>query len=211
MLSCWVEDPHGDSFKKHLARIPDYMWVAENGMKMQCCLMLSQLPQEIVGPKHEVERLYDAMNVILSLQSKNGGISAWEPVKGGAWLELLNPTESFADIVVDREYVECTASAIQALVLFMKLHPGHRKKEIDAFIVDSVHFLEDNQMPDGSWYGNWGLCFTYATWFAWGGLAAGGRLTPIVQLCVRVSNFCCRRNAITEAGERATFLVPSRF
>ena len=35
MLACWVEDPNGDSFKKHLARIPDYLWVAEDGMKMQ--------------------------------------------------------------------------------------------------------------------------------------------------------------------------------
>ncbi|KAL6285248.1 hypothetical protein ACE6H2_009638 [Prunus campanulata] len=35
MLACWAEDPNGDSFKKHLARIPDYLWVAEDGMKMQ--------------------------------------------------------------------------------------------------------------------------------------------------------------------------------
>lgn len=35
MLACWVEDPNGDCFKKHLARIPDYLWVAEDGMKMQ--------------------------------------------------------------------------------------------------------------------------------------------------------------------------------
>jgi hypothetical protein len=35
MLACWIEDPDGISFKKHLARIPDYLWVAEDGMKMQ--------------------------------------------------------------------------------------------------------------------------------------------------------------------------------
>lgn len=35
MLACWAEDPNGDYFKKHLARIPDYIWVAEDGMKMQ--------------------------------------------------------------------------------------------------------------------------------------------------------------------------------
>ncbi|KAG9142327.1 hypothetical protein Leryth_016819 [Lithospermum erythrorhizon] len=29
------QDPNGDYFKKHLARIPDYLWVAEDGMKMQ--------------------------------------------------------------------------------------------------------------------------------------------------------------------------------
>ena len=35
MLACWVEDPNGDNFKKHLARIPDFIWVAEDGIKMQ--------------------------------------------------------------------------------------------------------------------------------------------------------------------------------
>lgn len=35
MLACWAEDPNGNYFKKHLARIPDYLWVAEDGMKMQ--------------------------------------------------------------------------------------------------------------------------------------------------------------------------------
>ncbi|PRQ51822.1 putative beta-amyrin synthase [Rosa chinensis] len=35
MLACWAEDPNEDYFKKHLARIPDYLWVAEDRMKMQ--------------------------------------------------------------------------------------------------------------------------------------------------------------------------------
>ncbi|XAR63728.1 Beta-amyrin synthase [Bertholletia excelsa] len=256
MLCCWVEDPDGDYFKKHLARIPDYMWVAEDGMKMQsfgsqqwdtgfavqavlacnlleetgetlrkghdyikksqvkdnpsgdfikmfrhiskgswtfsdqdhgwqvsdctaeglkCCLLLSQLPPEIIGEKQDPQMLFEAVNVILSLQGKSGGLAAWEPVKAGAWLEFLNPTEFFADIVIEHEYVECTASSIQALVLFKKLYPGHRKEEIDAFITNAVRFLEDVQMPDGSWYGNWGVCFTYGTWFALGGFNAAGK------------------------------------
>jgi hypothetical protein len=35
MLACWVEDPNGDYFKKHIARILDFIWVAEDGIKMQ--------------------------------------------------------------------------------------------------------------------------------------------------------------------------------
>jgi hypothetical protein len=35
MLACWVEDPNGNAFKKHIARIPDFIWVAEDGLKMQ--------------------------------------------------------------------------------------------------------------------------------------------------------------------------------
>ncbi|GMI91956.1 beta-amyrin synthase [Hibiscus trionum] len=256
MLACWAEEPNSDYFKKHLARIPDYLWVAEDGMKMQsfgsqqwdtgfavqallasnltdeigpvlnrghdfikksqvkdnpsgdfkkmyrhiskgswtfsdqdhgwqvsdctaeglkCCLLMSMLPQEIVGEKMEPHQLYDAVNVILSLQSKNGGLAAWEPAGAQEWLEMLNPTEFFADIVIEHEYVECTASSIHALVLFKKLYPGHRKKEIESFITNAVRYLEDIQMHDGSWYGNWGVCFTYGTWFALGGLAAAGK------------------------------------
>ncbi|KAI4331130.1 hypothetical protein MLD38_029347 [Melastoma candidum] len=90
-------------------------------------------------------------------------------------MQVLNPTEFLEDIVVEHEYVECTGTAIQAFVQFKELHPGHRRKEIDDFIEKAVGYIESIQMPDGSWYGNWGLCFTYGTWFALGGLAAGGK------------------------------------
>ncbi|KAF3631209.1 Beta-amyrin synthase [Capsicum annuum] len=215
MLACWVEDPNGDYFKKHLARIPDYLWVAEDGMKMQscgsqtwdasfaiqallasemndeisdtlrkghdfirtsqCCLLFSSMPSELVGEAMEPERLYDSVNVILSLQSKNGGLAAWEPAGASEYLELFNPTEFFADIVIEHEYVECTGSSIQALDRFKKLYPGHRTIEVGNFIDNAVKYVEDVQKSDGSWYGNWGVCFTYASWFALRGLAAGGK------------------------------------
>ncbi|CAN0840177.1 Beta-amyrin synthase [Linum grandiflorum] len=35
MLACWVEDPNGDHYKKHLSRFPDYIWVAEDGLQIQ--------------------------------------------------------------------------------------------------------------------------------------------------------------------------------
>ncbi|XP_020243911.1 cycloartenol synthase 2-like [Asparagus officinalis] len=35
MLCCWVEDPNSEAFKLHLPRINDYLWLAEDGMKMQ--------------------------------------------------------------------------------------------------------------------------------------------------------------------------------
>lgn len=37
MLCCWVEDPNSEAFKLHLPRIHDYLWLAEDGMKMQVC------------------------------------------------------------------------------------------------------------------------------------------------------------------------------
>ncbi|RVX03814.1 Beta-amyrin synthase [Vitis vinifera] len=153
MLACWVEDPNGDYFKKHLARIPDYIWVAEDGIKMQsfgsqewdasfalqallACNMTDELgpalkkghefvkdnpsgdfkkhvPPHFQGimvgkflialQKMEPEQLFDFVNILLSLQSKNGGLAAWEPTGALEWLELLNPTEFFTDIVIEHE------------------------------------------------------------------------------------------------------------
>ena len=36
--------------------------------------------------------------------------------------------------------------------MFKKLYPGHRNKEIDNFITNAAKYIEDMQMPDGSWY-----------------------------------------------------------
>lgn len=66
--------------------------------------------------------------------------------------QLLNPTEFMANTMVEREFVECTSSVIQALDLFRKLYPDHRKKEINRSIEKAVQFIQDNQTPDGSWY-----------------------------------------------------------
>ncbi|KAF6153252.1 hypothetical protein GIB67_036598 [Kingdonia uniflora] len=35
MLACWVEDLKSYAFKKHLARVPNYLWMAEDGMRVQ--------------------------------------------------------------------------------------------------------------------------------------------------------------------------------
>lgn len=35
MLCCWVEDPNSEAFKLHIPRVNDYLWIAEDGMKVQ--------------------------------------------------------------------------------------------------------------------------------------------------------------------------------
>jgi cycloartenol synthase len=34
MLCCWIEDPSSEAFQLHTPRIYDYLWIAEDGMKM---------------------------------------------------------------------------------------------------------------------------------------------------------------------------------
>ncbi|KAM5553516.1 cycloartenol synthase [Rosa sericea] len=257
MICCWVEDQNSEAYKCHLSRIKDYLWVAEDGMKMQgyngsqcwdvalavqailstnlvneygsvlkkahyfiknaqvrrdsygnlsywyrhiskggwpfstpdngwpvsdctaeglkAALLLSCMPCEIVGEAIAADQLHDAVNVVLSLQNSHGGFASYELTRSYAWLEMINPAETFGDIVIDYQYVECTSAAVEGLIAFMKLYPGHRKKEIEACIAKAVQFIESKQLPDGSWYGSWGVCYTYGTWFGIKGLMASGK------------------------------------
>nr|AUC63275.1 cycloartenol synthase [Kalopanax septemlobus] len=257
MLCCWAEDPNSEAFKLHLPRLNDFLWLAEDGMKMQgyngsqlwdtafavqaiistnllnefgptlrkahmfiknsqvlddcpgdldfwyrhiskgawpfstadhgwpisdctaegfkAVLLLSKLPSELVGEPLDAKRLYDAVNVILSLQNSDGGYATYELTRSYSWLELINPAETFGDIVIDYPYVECTSAAIQALSAFKKLYHDHRREEIQLSIEKAALFIEKIQASDGSWYGSWGVCFTYGTWFGVKGLVAAGR------------------------------------
>jgi cycloartenol synthase len=38
-------------------------------------------------------------------------------------LQILNPAETFGDIIVDYSYVECTSACITALTAFDRLYP----------------------------------------------------------------------------------------
>ncbi|CAN1174792.1 Cycloartenol synthase 2 [Linum perenne] len=235
MLCCWVDDPNSDTFKFHLSRIKDYLWVAEDGMKMQgyngsqlwdvtfavqsilatnigevycssmlkkahnfikstqikenscggdvkkwyrhnskggwpfstpdngwcvsdtsaeglkAAMLLSHMPKDIVGDSVPMNQLFDSVNCILSLQNENGGFASYELTRSPPWLEMLNPSETFGDIMIDYQYVECTSSAIQGLKSFTETYPGYRKKEIDVCIEKAVEFIESVQRLNGSW------------------------------------------------------------
>lgn len=81
------------------------------------------MPPDIVGPKMDPEQLYESVIILLSLQvsfniitehtllymllhdesfyvnfllvqSKNGGVTAWEPARGQEWLEVRTKSPS---------------------------------------------------------------------------------------------------------------------
>jgi cycloartenol synthase len=256
MMCCWFEDPESEAFKRHLPRLHDYLWVAEDGMKMQgyngsqlwdtsfavqaiassglahefvdclkkageyvdntqvieeaqaplsryyrhiskgawpfstrdhgwpisdctseglkAAMALKEL-ESVVGWKPlPLDRLNDCLDVILSYQNGDGGFATYENMRSFGFLELINPSETFGDIVVDYNYVECTSACVTAMTAFAKNYPGHRTREIQRAISKAIKYVKSIQKPDGSWYGNWAVCFTYATWFGLKGLSAVG-------------------------------------
>lgn len=131
--------------------------------------------------------LFDSVQFLLSYQNADGGWATYENNRGWKWYEYMNPSEVFGDIMIDYSYVECSSSAMQALCLFSKLHPEHRKDEIKSAVARGAKFIEDIQREDGSWYGCWGNCFTYGCWFGIEGLVTGGALpssSKPIQRCV---------------------------
>ena len=120
------------------------------------------------------ERLKDAVNVILSYHNVDGGWATYENNRGYGWYEMLNPSEVFGDIMIDYSYVECSSACITALKTFHESFPDHRSNEVLNAIQAGRNFIKSIQRSDGSWYGSWGVCFTYGTWFGIEGLVAAG-------------------------------------
>lgn len=112
------------------------------------------------------QRIFDAIDTLMTYQNPSGGCSSYEPPRAGEWLEMLNSAEVFGRIMVEYEYPECTTAVVTAISLFHKHWPDHRGKEIEAFVARAVKWVKTAQLPDGSWYGSWGICFTYASMFA---------------------------------------------
>ncbi|KAF9054597.1 terpenoid cyclases/protein prenyltransferase alpha-alpha toroid [Panaeolus papilionaceus] len=112
------------------------------------------------------QRMYDAVDVMLSLQNPNGGFASYELIRGPAWLEKLNPAEVFGNIMIEYCYPECTTSVITSLAIFRRHFPDYRKADVDRAMKGAIKYLHKAQTPEGGWVGSWGICFTYATQFA---------------------------------------------
>jgi lanosterol synthase len=120
------------------------------------------------------QRIFDSVDTLLTFQNASGGCSSYEPTRGREWLELLNAAEVFGRIMVEYDYPECTTAVVTALTLFRNYYPEYRSNDIEAFISRAVKYIKAAQYPDGSWYGSWGICFTYAGMFALESLASRG-------------------------------------
>lgn len=111
-------------------------------------------------------RIFDAIDTVLTFQNASGGCASYETQRGSELLEWLNAAEVFGRIMVEYDYPECTTAVVTALSLFSKHYPDYRAAEIKKAKTRMVNWIRSNQAKDGSWYGSWGICFTYATMFA---------------------------------------------
>ena len=163
--------------------------------------------EDRVAQPVDPERLRDAVRLILGWQNPDGGWPSYERKRAGDWVELLNPSFVFGDIMVDYSYPECTSACLQALAVarhrfFEERHreagssprprrhpiPGFTRAALDSATARGERYLREQQRPDGSWYGSWGICFTYGTWFGtWGLRAAGAH--PGDSALVRAASF----------------------
>nr|UMM64875.1 2,3-oxidosqualene cyclase [Avena strigosa] len=160
-------------------------------------MLLSNNSPKLVGDSIEEEKLYDAIDCLISFMNKDGSVSTYEPKRGYSWLEILNPTESFKNIVVDHPTVEVTASVLDALMSFRELYPQYHEKEIRQHTESSAMYIESEQRDDGSWYGSWAICFTYGTLFAVKGLVAAGRTYENSSYIRKACNFLLSKQQIT--------------
>lgn len=133
---------------------------------LKTALLIRALKIVPAGEQVPDNLLQKAAELILSFQNKNGGWASYELTRGPEWLEALNPSEVFGNIMIDYAYTECSSACIQALLKFRSAFPGFKKHEIENAIRNGIDFILSQQSEDGSWYGSWAVCFTYGTWFA---------------------------------------------
>ena len=50
------------------------------------------------------DRLFDAVDTLLTMQNRDGGIASYELVRGPSWLESLNPAEVFGEFIPAHRY-----------------------------------------------------------------------------------------------------------
>ena len=126
------------------------------------------------SPLVSEERLHDAIDVLLTMQNKrSGGFASYEPQRGSEYMELLNAAEVFGRIMVEYDYPECTTAVVTVFSLFQQFS-SYRSAEIKKIKEQALGYIRNAQHKDGSWYGSWGICFTYAGMFALESLASVG-------------------------------------
>ncbi|KAJ2964488.1 hypothetical protein NQZ79_g634 [Umbelopsis isabellina] len=140
------------------------------GLKSVIALQKSRTMPKIISK----ERLREAVDVLLTMQNGDGGFASYERIRGPKWLEWFNPAEVFGDIMIEHSYPECTTAVLTGLCAFKVINPNYRQAEVKQVCKRALEYIKKAQRADGSWFGSWAICFTYAAMFSLTSLASMG-------------------------------------
>jgi squalene-hopene/tetraprenyl-beta-curcumene cyclase len=139
----------GWAFQYANAHYPDLDDTAVVGMAMDRA-------RRATGTKAYDEGIDRAREWILGMQSRDGGWAAFDVDN----LEYYLNSIPFSDhgALLDPPTEDVTARCISFLCQLGDT--VHTSKAV----ADGVEYLRRTQLPDGSWYGRWGLNYIYGTW-----------------------------------------------
>jgi squalene-hopene/tetraprenyl-beta-curcumene cyclase len=127
------------------------------------CLGLSHV--EHPNGRYLRESVQRAIDWMLSMQCRNGGWASFDKDNDRMVFEHI----PFADhnAMLDPATVDITGRMLEMLAAYGydKNHPAVQK---------AIAFLRKEQMPDGSWFGRWGVNYLYGTMLVLRGLEAIG-------------------------------------
>jgi squalene-hopene/tetraprenyl-beta-curcumene cyclase len=115
--------------------------------------------------RYHHESVQRAIAWVLSMQCKNGGWASFDKDNNRMVFEHI----PFADhnAMLDPATVDITGRVLEMLASygFTREHPAVRR---------AIQFIKDQQEPDGSWFGRWGVNYIYGTMLCLRGLEAMG-------------------------------------
>lgn len=174
------------------------------GEGLKAVIMLQEnLPY--LGKPVSRERMHDAVDLLLTMQNPGGGFASYETINGPGLLELINPAEVFGDIMIEYAYPECTTSVVTALLKFTKID-DYRQHDIAKTVQSATQYILKAQRDDGSWFGSWAICFTYATMFAVESLSLAGNTYDNSDAVRRACDFLASKQ-MDDGGWGETYKV----
>ncbi|CAL2244729.1 unnamed protein product [Prunus armeniaca] len=118
MLACWAEDPSGEAFKKHIPRVTDYIWLGEDGIKMQsfgsqswdCALVIQALLagnlNAEMGPV--LKKAHEFLKISqVRINTSGDYLAHFRHISKGAW--------TFSDRDHGWQVSDCTAEALRVI------------------------------------------------------------------------------------------------
>lgn len=153
----------------------DHAWAVTDCTSegMKTALLYNNKPHIQKAKIVDVERLKPAIDWLLFMQNEDGGWASYERKRAPKWIEVLNPAMLFENIMTEVTYTECSSATMQGLKEFALNH-DYRKADIQKALEKGAAFVRRKQDQDGSWYGCWGVCYTYGTWFGIEGVLCAG-------------------------------------